>query len=89
MASLYASYHGADGLKKIAERIHTLTQILAGGLEKLGHKVTAKNFFDTICVEVKSAAEILKIAETHRFNFRQLAILKLEFRLMKWLVPSA
>ena len=39
MASLYACYHGADGLKKIAQRVHTLTNILATGLEKLGFTV--------------------------------------------------
>ena len=72
MASLYACYHGADGLKQIAERVHTLTQILAAGLEKFGHKVSTQNYFDTIRVELagKSAAEILKIAEVHRMNFR-------------------
>ena len=36
MASLYACYHGAEGLKQIAQRIHSLTAILATGLEKLG-----------------------------------------------------
>jgi glycine dehydrogenase len=72
MASLYACYHGAEGLKKIAQRVHALTQILAAGLMKLGHKVSAQNYFDTIRVELvgKSAAEILKIAEAHRMNFR-------------------
>ena len=39
MASMYAVYHGPEGLKKIAQRIHTLTEILAAGLEKLGFKV--------------------------------------------------
>jgi glycine dehydrogenase len=39
MASLYACYHGPEGLKKIAERVHALTQILAAGLEKLGFNV--------------------------------------------------
>jgi glycine dehydrogenase len=39
MASLYAVYHGPEGLKKIAERIHALTQILAAGLERLGYNV--------------------------------------------------
>jgi len=73
MASLYACYHGAEGLKKIAARVHALAQILAAGLGKLGHKVVAKNFFDTVCIEVKSAAEILKIAETYQFNFRQIS----------------
>jgi glycine dehydrogenase len=72
MASLYAVYHGPEGLKKIAERVHVLTQILAAGLTKLGYKVSSQNYFDTVCVELvgKSAAEILKIAEAHRMNFR-------------------
>ena len=70
MASLYACYHGAEGLKQIAAHVHLLTRILAAGLEKLGFKVAVKNFFDTICVEVKSSAEILKLAEAHGINFR-------------------
>ena len=70
MASLYACYHGADGLKQIASSIHGLTQTLAAGLEKLGYKVTAKNFFDTVRVEVKSSTEVLKLAEAHGINFR-------------------
>jgi glycine dehydrogenase len=39
MASLYAVYHGPEGLKQIAERVHALTQILAAGLEKIGFNV--------------------------------------------------
>jgi glycine dehydrogenase len=39
MASMYAVYHGPEGLKKIAQRIHALTNILAAGLEKLGFHV--------------------------------------------------
>ena len=39
MASLYACYHGAEGLKKIAERVHKLTGTLAAGLEKLGYGI--------------------------------------------------
>jgi len=72
MASLYACYHGADGLKKIAQRVHALTQILAAGLTKLGHKVSAQNYFDTVRIELagKNSAEILKITEAHRMNFR-------------------
>ena len=72
MASLYACYHGADGLKKIAARVHALTQILVAGLTRLGHKVSTQNYFDTVRIELagKSAADILKIAEAHRINFR-------------------
>ncbi|MEI9864764.1 MAG: aminomethyl-transferring glycine dehydrogenase [Limisphaerales bacterium] len=72
MASLYACYHGAEGLKKIAQRLHALTQILAAGLAKLGHKVSTQNHFDTLSIELAgtTSAEILKVAEAHRMNFR-------------------
>ncbi len=72
MASMYAVYHGADGLKAIAQRVNLLTRILAGVLTTLGHKVSTQNVFDTLRVEPagKSSAEILKIAEAHRINFR-------------------
>lgn len=70
MASLYACYHGPDGLTKIASRVNSLTQTLAAGLDKLGCKVIGKNFFDTIRVEVKSAAETLKLAEAQGVNLR-------------------
>jgi glycine dehydrogenase len=72
MASLYAVYHGPEGLKTIAQRVHALTQILAAGLTKIGHKVSTQNYFDTLRVELagSSAADILKIAEAHRMNFR-------------------
>ncbi len=72
MASLYAVYHGPKGLKAIAQRVHALTHILAAGLAKLGHKVSAQNCFDTLRVEPTkaSAAEIIKLAEAHRMNFR-------------------
>ncbi len=75
MASLYACYHGPEGLKKIAERIHALTQILAAGLEKLGFTVgqaSRLSYFDTLTVAFgdKDSADIVKIAETHKFNFR-------------------
>jgi glycine dehydrogenase len=75
MASLYACYHGPEGLKKIAERIHKLTQILASGLDKLGFNVGQARrlpYFDTLTIVLgdKRAADILKIAEAHRMNFR-------------------
>ena len=75
MASLYACYHGPEGLKKIAEHIHALTQMLAAGLGKIGHKVSSQNYFDTIKVSLVGikSADILKIAEKHKFNFRALA----------------
>jgi glycine dehydrogenase len=72
MASLYACYHGADGLKQIARRTYLLTHLLAAGLEKSGHRVTTEKFFDTISVELKNitAAQVVKNAEAHSVNFR-------------------
>ena len=50
MASMYAVYHGPDGLKRIAERVHCLTAILAAGLEQLGCKPVNDSFFDTLTI---------------------------------------
>jgi glycine dehydrogenase len=72
MASLYACYHGPEGLKKIAQRVNLLTQMLAGILTALGHKISAQKYFDTISIELagKSVSEVLKFAESHQMNFR-------------------
>ena len=72
MASLYAVYHGAEGLKKIAEQVHGLTQLLVAGLEQLGLRVLTKEFFDTIHVELtnQSVSGFFKAAEERRMNFR-------------------
>jgi glycine dehydrogenase len=72
MASMYAVYHGPEGLKNIAERIHTLTEILASGLEKLGFKIASGPRFDTIRIELGQtpASDIIKTAEAHGVNFR-------------------
>ena len=52
MASFYAVFHGPEGLKAIAQRIHRKTVRLAKGLESAGFKVEPEAFFDTITVEV-------------------------------------
>jgi glycine dehydrogenase len=51
IASMYAVYHGPDGLTAIAERVHGLTGRMAEGLRRLGFTVPAAAFFDTITVE--------------------------------------
>lgn len=51
MAAMYAVYHGPEGLKKISERIRTLTGILNLALKELGFRQLNKNFFDTLLVE--------------------------------------
>ena len=73
MASLYAVYHGPEGLKKIAERVHRLTGILAAGLEASGYTVVADRHFLTRSASKPantSAVEILKAAEAQQMNFR-------------------
>lgn len=49
IASLYAVYHGPVGLKRIANRIHRLTDILAAGLQQKGLKLRHAHYFDTLC----------------------------------------
>jgi len=51
MAGMYAVYHGPDGLKKIAGRIHGLTVLLDNSLSQLGYKQTNKGYFDTLKFE--------------------------------------
>src|SRR5215203_6181263 len=53
MASMYAVYHGPAGLRRIAERVHARTVILANALRRLGYRVVYEDYFDTICVEVE------------------------------------
>lgn len=55
MASMYAVYHGSDGLKKIATIINNNTKFLAQKLSEIGFDVKHTHFFDTISVEVKDA----------------------------------
>ncbi|MEH2173166.1 aminomethyl-transferring glycine dehydrogenase [Nostoc sp.] len=72
MASMYAVYHGPDGLKTIAQRIHSLTLILAEWLQRLGYSISSKPFFDTLQVELgtKPLQEILQAAEARQINLR-------------------
>ena len=52
IASMYAVYHGPDGIKAIAQSVHRKTSRLAKGLESLGFKVEPELFFDTITIDV-------------------------------------
>jgi glycine dehydrogenase len=69
MAGLYATYHGPDGLRRIARRVHRLTAILAAGL---GDAVVTDEFFDTITVRVpgRAAAVAAAARDRHRINLR-------------------
>jgi len=70
MASMYAVYHGADGLKRIAWRVHRLTSLLVGGLGELGFKPANTAWFDTVTFEMpeERAAAVLERAEKAGIN---------------------
>ena len=71
IASFYAVYHGPEGLKTIAERVHRLTAILAAGLENKGFKRQNQHFFDTLTLDVGGrAGEIVERARAARINLR-------------------
>ncbi len=72
MAGMYAVYHGPQGIRAIAQRIHNLTGILAAGLTRIGHEVVHAHFFDTIRVKPAgmTAAEVMKGALDREINLR-------------------
>ena len=72
MASMYAVYHGPEGLKKIARRVKLLTALLAEGLVKLGAKVNAEPVFDTLTVSNVGAERVHAAAAAKKFNLRRL-----------------
>jgi glycine dehydrogenase len=70
IASLYAVYHGPQGLQRIAGRIHRLTDILAAGLQQAGLTLRHQTWFDTLTVEVKDKAAVLERALGFGINLR-------------------
>ncbi|GCC52165.1 glycine dehydrogenase [Chryseotalea sanaruensis] len=70
MAGMYGVYHGPEGLKKIAGRVHGLTKNLAAGVEALGYKQVNENYFDTLKIAVVDKKVIEKEAVKHEVNLR-------------------
>ncbi|REE86284.1 aminomethyl-transferring glycine dehydrogenase [Cupriavidus plantarum] len=71
MASMYAVYHGPQGLQRIAQRVHRLTATLAAGLKALGHTPLNETFFDTLTFETGFNTEAIHAAATsHGINLR-------------------
>ncbi|MGH7657249.1 MAG: aminomethyl-transferring glycine dehydrogenase, partial [Gemmatimonadales bacterium] len=75
IAGMYAVYHGPEGIRRIAERVHRLTGVLAGALDRLGHAVENDEYFDTLNVRVEPGRreDILRRADEHRVNLRSLS----------------
>tara|TARA_B100001123_G_scaffold158549_1_gene183325 strand:- start:2150 stop:4981 length:2832 start_codon:yes stop_codon:yes gene_type:complete len=72
MAGMYAVYHGAEGIRAIAQRVHHKTKGLASALLHGGHAIIHDQFFDTIRVKLNgiSSAELKQNAEKQNLNFR-------------------
>ncbi|MDB6061271.1 MAG: hypothetical protein JWM78_1374, partial [Verrucomicrobiaceae bacterium] len=72
-AAFYAVYHGPDGLRRIAQRVHRLTQIFAEGLQQLGIKCDHEFYFDTLTLTVGAQQNaIIARAETAQINLRKI-----------------
>ena len=74
MASMYAVYHGPDGLRRIARRVHDLTCRLAQSLEQLGYGLRHEDFFDTLRLDLgkRGSGEFLRRAAQRNCNLRVL-----------------
>ncbi|WP_369310474.1 aminomethyl-transferring glycine dehydrogenase [Providencia rettgeri] len=70
IAAMYAVYHGPEGLKLIAGRIHRFTSILAKALADAGFPSRHKTWFDTLAIEVADKTAVLARAEKAKINLR-------------------
>jgi glycine dehydrogenase len=72
MAGMYAVYHGPDGLRAIARRVHGLTVLLAQGLRRLGFETGGEPFFDTLRVRTDRATgeRVISRARDRQINLR-------------------
>src|SRR6266513_1024676 len=72
VAAMYAVYHGPEGLRRIAERVHRLAVLLGQALTRLGYRVVHSSFFDTLSIEVESWAlsRLIDAARARRINLR-------------------
>jgi len=71
MAAMYAVYHGPEGLRAIADRIHHLTSLLVAGLRSAGLDRVNQTWFDSVTVAVPGRAEeVVAAAEDRRINLR-------------------
>lgn len=72
VASMYAVYHGPDGLREIAGRIHSMAKTLVGALQDLGYHIQTSSYFDTITVQLTpdQNQSILEKTKNARVNLR-------------------
>ncbi len=71
VASMYAVYHGPEGLKAIAETVHGHARVLAAALQKAGRELVSEAFFDTLTVRVPGKADkVIAAADARGINLR-------------------
>lgn len=73
MAAFYAIYHGPEGLKTIANRIHRLTDILASGLQSKGVELANATWFDTLTLNLDNAEQVYQNALDAGINLRKIS----------------
>ncbi|MBU2712353.1 aminomethyl-transferring glycine dehydrogenase [Zooshikella harenae] len=90
MAGFYAVYHGSEGLKKIAQRVHRLTQILAAGLVQGGITPKFSHYFDTLLLTTGGQTlEVLARAENEGINLRVVSEQQVAVSLDETTTPEA
>jgi glycine dehydrogenase len=76
VASMYAVYHGPDGLERIAKRVHQLTAALAEGIRRLGLRIVHEDYFDTLRIDLGAgnAQDVMtRAVESSRINLRRIS----------------
>ena len=74
MASMYAVYHGPQGLKTIAQRVHRVAALLAAGVKQLGYTLVNETYFDTLTIETGArTAAVHDAAKRMRINLRRVS----------------
>lgn len=71
IAGFYAAWHGADGLRRIANRVHLLTSAVAEGARDAGHEVCSESWFDTLTIDVGDSDRIVAAALRASINLRR------------------
>ena len=89
MASFYAVFHGPEGLKAIAQRVHRKTERLVMGLEAGGYTVEPELFFDTVTVDVgPMQGVIMEAGRRERINLRKVGTTKIGIAVDETIRPA-
>ncbi len=73
MASMYAVYHGPDGIREIANHVHRLATKTAAGLQLKGISLGSDSYFDTLWIKGIDCTSVRAKAEAHKLNFRYIS----------------